>query len=161
MSDTTEATKYVARKGCLEEVYSLGCVQLCSMLYDLMDCSRPDSSVHGIFWARILEQVAISYSRVSSRPRDPTHISCVSCFGRQILLLLSHLWSSYLVHILEGKKSWKFSDLNIHLHEWIKKMWYVYVYTYSHNEMLLSHKVWNNTICSNTDGPRGYRTQWN
>ena len=35
-----------------------------------MDCSLPGSSVHGILQARILEWVAISYSRGSSRPRD-------------------------------------------------------------------------------------------
>ena len=43
------------------------------------------SSVHGIFQARILKQVAISFSRGSSRPRDRTLISCISCIGRQIL----------------------------------------------------------------------------
>jgi len=37
-----------------------------------MDCSPPGSSVHGIFQARILERVAISYSRESSQPRDQT-----------------------------------------------------------------------------------------
>ena len=41
-------------------------VQLC----DPVDCSQPGSSVHGISWARILEWVAISFSRGSSRPRD-------------------------------------------------------------------------------------------
>ena len=35
-----------------------------------MDCNPPGSSVHEIFQARILEWVAISYSRGSSRPRD-------------------------------------------------------------------------------------------
>ena len=43
------------------------------------------SSVHGIFWARILEGVAISFSRGSSQPRDQIHVSCVSCNDRQIL----------------------------------------------------------------------------
>ena len=43
-----------------------------------MNCSLPDSSVHGIFQARILEWVAISYSRESSQPKDRTHITCVS-----------------------------------------------------------------------------------
>jgi len=33
-----------------------------------MDCRQPGSSVHGIFQARILEWVAISYSRASSQP---------------------------------------------------------------------------------------------
>ena len=43
------------------------------------DCSLPGSSVHGIFPARILEQVAISSCRGSSQPRDQTHISCTLC----------------------------------------------------------------------------------
>ena len=42
---------------------------------DPMDCSSPASSVHGIFQARMLEKVAISYSRGSSWPRDRTCIS--------------------------------------------------------------------------------------
>ena len=50
-----------------------------------MDCSLPGSSVHGISQARVLEQVAIFSSRGSSRPRDWTHVSCVSCIGRRIL----------------------------------------------------------------------------
>ena len=44
--------------------------QSCAALCDPMDCSPQDSSVHGIFQARILEWVAISSSRVSSQPRD-------------------------------------------------------------------------------------------
>ena len=48
-------------------------------LCDPMDCSRTFSSIHGIFQSRILEWVAVSYSRGSSWPRDPAHISCVSC----------------------------------------------------------------------------------
>ena len=43
----------------------------CPTLCDPMDCSPPGSSVHGISQARILEWVAISFSRGSSRPRDP------------------------------------------------------------------------------------------
>ena len=44
--------------------------QSCPTLYNPMDCSLPGSSVHGIFQARILEWVAISFSRRSSQPRD-------------------------------------------------------------------------------------------
>ena len=44
--------------------------QSCSTLWDPMDCSLPGSSLHGILQARILEWVAISFSRGSSRPRD-------------------------------------------------------------------------------------------
>ena len=39
-----------------------------------MNCSQAGSSVHGIFQARILEWVAISFSSRSSRPRDRTHV---------------------------------------------------------------------------------------
>ena len=44
--------------------------QSCPTLCDPVDCSLPGSSVHGIFQARILEWVAISFSRGSSQPRD-------------------------------------------------------------------------------------------
>ena len=50
-----------------------------------MDCSPPGSSVHGIFQARILEWLAIFFSRESSWPRDRTHISYVTWIGRQVL----------------------------------------------------------------------------
>ena len=43
-----------------------------------MDCSPPGSSVHAIFQARILEWVAISFSRGSSQPRDRTRVSCTA-----------------------------------------------------------------------------------
>ena len=49
---------------------------------DPLDYSPPGSSAQGIFQARILEQVVISYPRGSSQSRDRT---CISCIGRQIL----------------------------------------------------------------------------
>ena len=52
--------------------------QLCLTLCDTMNCSPPGSSVHGILQARILEWVAISFSRGSSRPRDWTQVSCIA-----------------------------------------------------------------------------------
>ena len=61
------------------------CSQLCPTLCDPVDCSPPGSSVHGIFQARKLEWVAISYSRGSSQSRDWISISWVSCIGRQML----------------------------------------------------------------------------
>ena len=57
----------------------------CLTLCNPMDYSPPGSSDHGISQTRILEWVAISSSKESSRPRDQTHISCVSCIGRWIL----------------------------------------------------------------------------
>ena len=49
--------------------------QSCPTLCDLMDCSLPGSSVHGVFQARVLEWFAISLSRGSSHPRDWTQVS--------------------------------------------------------------------------------------
>ena len=52
--------------------------QSCPTVCDPMDCSLPGSSVHGIFQARILEWVAIPFSRGSSWPRDQTWDSCIA-----------------------------------------------------------------------------------
>ena len=60
-------------------------LQLCPILCDPVNCSPPGCSVHGILQARILQWGAISSSRESSWPRDGTHISCISCIGRQVL----------------------------------------------------------------------------
>ena len=64
--------------------------QLCLTLCYPIDCSLPGSSVHGIFQARVLEWVAISFFRGYSQPRDRTHESCASCIGRQVLYHLGH-----------------------------------------------------------------------
>ena len=55
------------------------CLTLCSPV----DCRPPGSSVHGISQARILEWVAISFSRQSFRPRDQTRVSLIAgrCFN--------------------------------------------------------------------------------
>ena len=71
-------------------------LQLCPTLCDPIDCNPPDSSVHGILQARILEWVAISYSRGSSRPRDQTQISYISCIGSQVLYHYCYLASPFL-----------------------------------------------------------------
>ena len=56
--------------------------QSCPTLCNPMDCGPPGSSVHGIFQARVLEWVAISFSKGSSQPRDRTQVSCTAdkCF---------------------------------------------------------------------------------
>ena len=55
--------------------------QSCPTLCYAADCSLPGSSVHRILQARILEWVAILFSRGSSWPRDQTHVSCISCLS--------------------------------------------------------------------------------
>ena len=56
--------------------------QLCPTPSDPMVCSPLGFSVHGICQARVLEWVAISFSRGLSRPRDQTQVACIAgrCF---------------------------------------------------------------------------------
>ena len=82
-------------------IYVCVCTDMCvggvlsrsvgSTLCDPMDYNPPGSSAHEILQARILEWVAIPYSRGSSQPRDQTRISYSSCIGRQVLYHLHHL----------------------------------------------------------------------
>ena len=54
-------------------------------LCNLAVCSWPGTSVHGILQARTLQWVAMPSCGGSSRPRDQTHVSYVSCIGRRVL----------------------------------------------------------------------------
>ena len=101
----------------------LWCAQSSQTLCYPMDCSQLGSSVLGIFQARILEWVAISYSRGISWSRDRTwiscvsYVSCVSCIGRRILYhcvtwealihLINLYWRGYLC-----PKGWGYKDGN-------------------------------------------------
>ena len=91
--------------------------QSCPTLFDPVDCSPPGSTVHGIFQARILEWVAISFSRGSSWPRDRTQVSCIAgifftdwamreasvqLICRLLLLLLSHFSQVRLCDPIDG-----------------------------------------------------------
>ena len=62
------------------------CVLSCPTLCDSTAGGRPGSSVHGIFPRRNTGVGChFRHSRGSSRPRDPTWVSCVACIGRHIL----------------------------------------------------------------------------
>ena len=52
--------------------------QSCPTLCNPMDCSLPRSSVHGILQTRILQWVAVPFSRGSSQPTDQTQISHIA-----------------------------------------------------------------------------------
>ena len=72
------------KRVCVAECFSH--VRLCNT----MDCSPPGSSVQGILQARILEWVAISFSRESSWPRNRAHVSWI---GRWVLYH-EHHWEA-------------------------------------------------------------------
>ena len=127
-------------------------LQLCPTQCDPMDCSTPNSFVHGILQARILEWIAMLSSRVSSQPTDGTCVSYVSYFGRWVLttsatweahlknmktLIWKYIWNHMFITALFTRvKTWKqpkFSSMG----GWIKKMW------------------------DNMAGPWGYYAKWN
>ena len=89
-------------------------VKLCLTLCDPIGCSLPGSSVHGILQARVLEWVAISFSRGSSWPRDRTQVSHV--VGRCFTIWANRENCSHEIkrHLLLGRK------VMINLHSTLK-----------------------------------------
>ena len=73
-------------------------IQSCPTLCDPTDCSLPDSSVHGFLQARILEWVAIPFSRGSSWPRNQTQVSWIAgrfftiWVTREAYINNKHIW---------------------------------------------------------------------
>ena len=65
---------FLVQTGKKESEVSQSCPTLCNPV----NCSLAGSSVHGIFRARVLERVAISFSRGSSQPRDQTWVSRIA-----------------------------------------------------------------------------------
>ena len=88
--------------------------QSCPTLCNPMDCSRSGSSIHRIFQARVLEWIAISFSRGSSRPRNQTQVSHIA--GRRFTvwcwqknryknqqILSTDFWQGYKIKFNEGR----------------------------------------------------------
>ena len=75
-----ELVKYVRNPGINDYSRKVKALvaQLCLTLCEPMDCSLPGSSVYGILQARILEWVAIPFSRGSFQPSDRTRVSCIA-----------------------------------------------------------------------------------
>ena len=107
--------------------------QSCLTLCDPVDYSPPGSSVHGISQARILEWVAIPFSRGSSPPRDQTQISCLA--GR-----FSTIWAtreaSVCVRVrvcvcLQGWKDW-YEGVGRPWSSWVVSCKHVFLEVHSH-----------------------------
>ena len=93
------------------------------------DCSQPGSSAHGIFQARVLEWVAVSFSRGSSQLRDQTLISCVSYIGRWICFFFFFFFTTSATykahcssHISSAQKRW--SEQLRKVLAWPNQMWF-------------------------------------
>ena len=86
-----EASSPVRACACMPSCFRR--VQFC----DRMDCSSPSSPVRGILQARILEWVAMPSSGGSSRPRDRTLLSYVTCIDWLALYLQHYLGNPVLL----------------------------------------------------------------
>ena len=115
--------------------YAPSCLTLC----DPVDCSPPGSSVHGIFQARILEWVAISFSRGSSWPRDRTQVSRIA--GS------SNIWATREAHGRKWRETKKPLDEN-EREEW--KIWL----KAQHSENK-DHGIWSHHFLGNRWGNSG------
>ena len=109
----------------LREV-SLLVAQSCLTLCNPMDCSSPSSSVHGNLQARILEWVAIPFSRGSSQPRDWTQVSSNAgrfftvwvtrealSEGKAEAIIWGHWSALYLLYLQPLKPSLKVLELMV------------------------------------------------
>ena len=101
----------------LAQLYSLcvfvcvcACPQSCLTLWDTMDYSLPGSSVHGILQARLLEWVAIAYSRVSS------------LLGLNLCLLPLLHWQTDILPLHQLYYSFVFLSLLSHIRQWIHRI---------------------------------------
>ena len=85
------------RLSVFENVVAQSCLTLC----DPMECSLSCSSIYGIFQARVLEWIAISFSRGSSWPRNQTRVSLIA--GRRFIVWATreaHECSNYCTNAL-------------------------------------------------------------
>ena len=69
--------------------------QSCPALCNLMDCSPPGPSVHGILQARILEWVAIPFSGALSWPKDRSWVSCTAS-------RFFTIWATWGAHVFQS-----------------------------------------------------------
>ena len=89
-------------------------LQSCPTLCNPMDCSLPDSSVHGILQARILEWATMASSRGSSQPRNQTCVSCSSCItGGFFTTGEAHIYVYLCIHVYINRYTW---EIWMHIH---------------------------------------------
>ena len=88
------------KKTCYTRTMGYCLVSRVQLFCGTIDCTLPGSSVHGILQLRVLQWVAIPFSRWSSQPRDQTWVSCI---GRQIVYHWT-IWEDHNRILLSHKK---------------------------------------------------------
>ena len=89
-----------------------------------MDCSLSGSSIHGIFQARVLEWIAMSFSRISSRPRNRIQVSLIA--GRRFTV-----WATREA-LLENNAVVKKKKKNQIIHKSLKQQWVSFLACFHH-----------------------------
>ena len=110
-------------------VQSLSCVWF---FCDPMNCSLQGSSIHRISQGRILERVAISFSRGSSQPRDQI---CISCIGMRILY-----------HWVTGKPYIQRKPVLNVISYLLLNIMYIHTHTHTHRSILRLFFQFNNIL---------------
>ena len=101
---------YHGFKGYIHFTLSAKLLQLCPTLWDPMDYNPPGSFAHGIFQARNLEWVAISFSRGSSRHRDRTQVSSISALAGRFFTISATGEARFRILLLVwNKEKYKFT----------------------------------------------------
>ena len=125
---------FVCWPGILQLCHASVCAQSCPTLCNPMVSSPLGSSVHAIFQARILEWVALCFSRGSSWPTDQIHTSSVSSISRRILYHWATWEAPALLYLLINAESCltdsvEFSTVTLICLLWIKIVLFLFFYT--------------------------------
>ena len=101
-----------------ESVLKVLVTQLCPTFCEPMNCSPPGSSDNGILQARVLEWVAISFSRGSSWPRAWTQVSCIAGRFLTVWIFKGLCWASKVLKNDELGALYSFAHLSFSSHGW-------------------------------------------
>ena len=133
-----------------------------------MDYSLPDSSVLGILQVRILEWVAISFSRrivwrflikLKLEVLNDPAIPLLGVYLEENMIQKDTCTPMFIAALFAIAKTWKQPKCPS-TEEWIKKMGYIYIYIYTMEYCLAIKKNEIMPFCSNMDGPRDCHTEW-
>ena len=124
--------------------------QLCPTLCDPRDCSLPRTSVHGILQAKILDWVAISYSKGSCWPRNWTHIPYVSYIDSSFFNISitreAQLVSKFFVLFIHAPSVSEFlvhNKYSTNTNQWVNRLINELVKLFSKEQNLQINKTWN------------------
>ena len=136
----------------------------------LKGCGEKGTLLHSWWEYKLVQPLCRTVWRFLNKPKiePPYHpaIPLLGIYPEKIIIWKDTRTPMFIPAVYTIAKTWK-QPKHQSTDEWIKKILYTHTHTHTHthihthNAILLSHKKeWNNDICSNMDGPRGYHTKW-